>query len=49
MTKANLLPKAKHSFWKRLKDRVIYDGGKKPGSWPKGWRGKYFESHIARQ
>ena len=40
LTKYDLLPYPKHSFCKRGKGSILYIGGNKPGSCPKGWRGK---------
>ena len=40
LTETDLLPKSKHAFWNMAEGSVLYVGGKKPGSSPKGWRGQ---------
>ena len=40
LTEAGLFPESAHVFWKMAKVSILYFGGNKPGSWPKGWRGQ---------
>ena len=40
LTKSDLLTDITHDFWKMDKGSILYDGGKKYGLYPNGWRGK---------
>ena len=40
LKESDMLPEPMHSFFNMAKGRILYVGGKKPGTFPKVWRGQ---------